>query len=57
MDRSTGGAIARGILVGGSLGVIAALLDILPGLFRGLGIGMIAGFFAGVTMLFLRSKK
>lgn len=48
--------ITRGILIGGSIGVFAALLDILPSLFWGCGLGMIAGFLAGVTMAQRRKK-
>lgn len=49
--------IVRGILIGGSLGVFAALLGILPSIFWGCGLGMIAGFFAGLTMAGRRRKS
>lgn len=52
-----GDYIVRGILIGGSLGVFAALLGILPGLFWGCGLGMIAGFFAGLTLAARRQKN
>lgn len=42
--------ITRGILIGGSVGIFAALLGILPSLFWACGFGMIAGFLAGLTV-------
>lgn len=49
--------IVRGILIGGSVGVFAALLGILQSIFWGCGMGMIAGFLAGITMAARRRKK
>lgn len=48
--------IVRGILIGGSIGVFAALMGILSNLFWGCGLGMIAGFLAGLTMAKRRKK-
>lgn len=48
--------IARGILIGGSLGVIAGLLGVFTA-GRGMVLGMIAGFLAGWTMERKRAKK
>ena len=48
--------ITRGILLGGALGVFSALLGITRGLFWGCGLGMVAGFLAGLTMA-NRAKK
>jgi len=48
--------ITRGILVGGALGVFSALLDITRNIFWGCGLGMAAGFLAGLTMA-SRAKK
>lgn len=42
--------IVRGILIGGSLGVFAALLGVSDNMFRSVGLGMIAGFLAGLTL-------
>lgn len=49
--------ITRGILIGGSVGVLAALLGILHSIFWGCGLGMIAGFLAGLTIASKRKKK
>ncbi|EPR31011.1 hypothetical protein dsat_1138 [Alkalidesulfovibrio alkalitolerans DSM 16529] len=46
--------LARGILIGGSLGVVAGLL--FTTLERGLFLGMLCGAFAGAT-LYTRSLK
>lgn len=40
--------IVRGILIGGSLGVMIALLGVVE-LREGFALGMIGGFFAGLT--------
>lgn len=47
--------IVRGILIGGSLGVFAGLLGIMD-MGRGAALGMIGGFFAGLTLEKKRSK-
>lgn len=56
-ELDSGDYITRGILIGGSVGVFAALLGILHSIFWGFGLGMIAGFFAGVTMAARRKKR
>jgi len=42
--------IARGIMSGGALGVFAALLGFTSSMFWSCGLGMLAGFFAGITL-------
>lgn len=49
--------IVRGLLIGGSLGVFAALFGIVDNMPRGFGLGMIGGFLAGITMARLRKNK
>ncbi len=48
--------IVRGILIGGSLGVFAGLFGWVD-IFRGAALGMIGGFFAGITLEKRRAKK
>lgn len=49
--------IIRGILIGGSLGVIGALLGFSDSLPRAFWVGMLAGVLAGVTIGLRRRKK
>lgn len=49
--------LARGILIGAGVGVLAGLLGIMSGIFWGAGLGMLAGFFAGLTMARRAAKK
>lgn len=48
--------IIRGILIGGSLGVILALAGYSDSLPRAFGVGMVAGALAGLTLA-LRKRK
>ena len=48
--------ITRGILAGGALGIFSALLGFMHNIFWSCGLGMIAGFLAGLTMA-NRAKK
>lgn len=48
--------IVRGILIGGSLGVFAALLGLSDSIPRAFGVGMIGGFLAGITLERRRRK-
>lgn len=49
-------AIVRGILIGGSLGVAGTwFMDMDP--MRAVGLGLIAGFLAGLTRYLLRRKR
>lgn len=50
-----GNYLVRGILIGGSLGVFAGLFGIVD-MGRGAALGMIGGFFAGLTLEKKRSK-
>lgn len=56
-ELDSGDYITRGILIGGSVGVFAALLGILPSMFWACGFGMIAGFLAGLTVAARNKKK
>ena len=42
--------MARGIMSGGALGVFSALLGFTPSIFWSCGLGMLAGFLAGITL-------
>lgn len=55
-SKSTTDYLVRGILIGGSLGVFAALLGFVD-MGRGLALGMVAGFAAGFTMAKKREKE
>jgi len=49
--------VVRGILLGGSLGAFAALLGIVDNLPRMVALGMVGGFFAGITLARKHKKK
>lgn len=49
--------IVRGVLIGGSLGVFAALFGVVDNMPRAFVIGIIAGALAGLTMARLRKNK
>jgi hypothetical protein len=49
--------IVRGIIAGGSVGALGALLGFSRSLFFGIGLGMIAGCLAGLTLARRRLKK
>lgn len=49
--------LVRGILVGGAVGAFAHLAGILDNLPRAVALGMVAGFFAGITMARNYKKK
>lgn len=49
--------IVRGILIGGSLGVFAALFGLTDNMPRALGMGMIAGALAGYTIQRRRNRN
>ena len=51
------GRVARGILVGGSLGVFAAIFGISDNMFMAVGFGMMAGGLAGLTMTWLEKRR
>jgi gas vesicle protein len=48
--------IVRGILIGGSIGVFAGLFGLFD-IARGAALGMIAGFFAGLTLEKKRERE
>lgn len=49
--------IVRGVLIGGSLGVFAALFGLVDSMPRAFILGMIAGALAGLTLARLRRNK
>ncbi len=49
--------ITRGILIGGSLGAFSALMGVSESMFMAVGVGMMAGFLAGLTMQWLDKKR
>lgn len=49
--------VVRGILIGGSLGVFAALAGVVDNMPRSFGLGMLGGFFAGLTLARMRRGK
>ena len=49
--------IVRGVLIGGSLGVFAALFGLVDSMPRAFILGMIAGALAGLTLARLRRSK
>ena len=49
--------ITRGILIGGSLGAFSALMGVSESMFMAVGVGMIAGLLAGLTMQRLDNKR
>ncbi len=51
------GRVARGILVGGSLGAFSAIFGISENMFIAVGVGMIAGCLAGLTMMWLEKRR
>jgi membrane associated rhomboid family serine protease len=48
--------LVRGILIGGSLGVLAGVFG-LVNIGRGAALGMIGGFFAGITLAKRQEKR
>lgn len=48
--------LVRGILIGGSLGVLGALAGFSDSLPRAFGVGMIAGALAGLTLAFRQRR-
>lgn len=53
---TAGDYITRGILIGGAVGAFGAMFGFSRSIFWGTGVGMIAGFLAGIT-LFKRAEK
>ncbi|UZP69215.1 hypothetical protein N1030_12610 [Desulfovibrio mangrovi] len=42
--------LVRGILIGGAMGAFANLAGLMDNLPRAVALGMVAGFFAGITL-------
>lgn len=49
--------LVRGILIGGSIGAFAALFGLVDNMARAVGLGMFAGFLAGLTLARKHRKK
>ena len=49
--------IVRGILIGGAVGAFGAMLGFSRSMFWGTGVGMIAGFLAGLTLARRAEKR
>ncbi len=49
--------IVRGILIGGAFGAFGALFGFSDSLFRAVGVGMLGGFFAGLTIYKKRAGR
>ena len=49
--------ITRGILIGGALGAFSVLMGIGNSMFISVGVGMVAGFFAGYTMMRMDKRR
>lgn len=49
--------VLRGILIGGSLGVLLALAGLSDSLPRAFGVGMLGGALAGLTIALRRRKR
>ncbi len=54
---NAGDYLARGILIGGAVGAFGALFGFGRGLFYNIGLGMIGGFLAGLTMAVRMNKR
>ena len=52
-----GDRITRGILIGGALGAFSNLLGYTESMFMAVGIGAVAGFFAGLTRIYLEKRR
>jgi predicted benzoate:H+ symporter BenE len=50
MAKETPNFLVRGILIGGALGAFANFAGLLDNLPRAIALGMVAGFFAGITL-------
>lgn len=49
--------IVRGIFIGGAMGVFGSLLGFTDNMPRAIALGMVGGFFAGLTMARRQDKK
>ena len=49
--------ITRGILIGGSLGAFSAIFGFTESMFLAIGVGMIGGLFAGITISSIERRK
>ena len=53
----SGDRIVRGILIGGALGAFSAIFGLTERMFVSIGLGAVAGFFAGLTHAVLDKKR
>jgi mannitol-specific phosphotransferase system IIBC component len=49
--------LTRGILIGGSLGAFSVIFGYNESMFLSIGVGMIAGALAGITMAYIDKRK
>ena len=54
---STGDRIVRGILIGGAIGAFSAIFGLTENMFVSIGLGAVAGLFAGLTHAVLDKKR
>ena len=54
---SIGDRIVRGILIGGAIGALSVIFGLTENMFVSIGLGAIAGFFAGLTHAALDKKR
>jgi hypothetical protein len=52
-----GDRIVRGILIGGALGAFSTIFGLTEHMFVAIGMGAVAGFFAGLTHTLLDKKR
>ncbi len=57
MSKEMPNYLVRGILIGGAMGAFAQLAGILDNLPRSVALGMVAGFFAGLTLARRQRKR
>ena len=50
MPKETPNFVVRGIFIGASIGILAYFCGFLTNLPRAIALGMVPGFFAGITM-------
>ena len=54
---STGDRIVRGILIGGAIGAFSVIFGLTENMFVSIGLGAVAGCFAGLTHAALDKKR
>lgn len=57
MSKEMPNFLVRGILIGGAIGAFANIAGLLDNLPRAIALGMVAGFFAGITLARKHKRK